>query len=440
MLESSINKKRLSFKSNPLISGAVFLDERLMLNKATLDASVDVPMVMMANNKTERAERFNRCAIAWTIAFATPFVTLPLTNRLAMKYIAGASKKLMSEESKLIELSNKYLVGKNETKKGIEEFVKNYKVSKLDKFYAGMFGKKPSQKAPDFREFITNNNGDFEKIRKKLVNAKMSVLAFDLAFTAGSLGSIGFFNNWRTKRKTGREGFSAEFNMADQKVTDERAKKYAKTEGLRKASFAALVGLITLMPLAIKKGLNTKETGKFGKFVKKHAHLTDYTDGIFMHRLPLFFAAISAYYGMSVASRNKTELKDNLIRAMVGQFAFFGGDIVIGSTLARISDKLFKTELLDKTASKSFMNKIIPPTRPLKELPEKSKKIGSGLFWLNLALLSLTMGFGTPYLINKMIKKDVKKDTDKDIKTTTNFSDDDYLKNSLEIFLNYSEN
>lgn len=57
---------------------------------------------------------------------------------------------------------------------------------------------------------------------------KNAVLSFDFAFTAGSLGSIGYYNNYLTKKKTGRKGFSAEFNMADKSVTDERARRYEK--------------------------------------------------------------------------------------------------------------------------------------------------------------------------------------------------------------------
>lgn len=154
----------------------------------------------------------------------------------------------------------------------------------------------------------------------------------------------------------------------------------------------------------------SNSAGKFTKYIKKHSAKFDYTDGIFMSRLPFFLTAIGAYFGLAMASRNETELKDNLIRSAVRQFAFFGGDILIGSILARLSDKLLKTELCKTDCAKNLFNKIIPPTRPLKELNGRSKNIGVALFWVNIASLSALIGFGTPHLINKMIKKDVKKD------------------------------
>lgn len=83
---------------------------------------------------------------------------------------------------------------------------------------------------------------------------------------------------------------------------------------------------------------------------------------------------------------------------------FFGGDLIIGSTLARLSDKYLKTEILDKNAPKTLLNKLVPPTRHLKDLSGSSRKIGTGLFWINMALLSLSLGFGVPALLNKMIK------------------------------------
>lgn len=56
-------KIREAFKSRFLVNSAVFLDERVLMNKAVLDASVDVPIVLMANNKTERRERINKAAV-----------------------------------------------------------------------------------------------------------------------------------------------------------------------------------------------------------------------------------------------------------------------------------------------------------------------------------------------------------------------------------------
>ncbi len=375
-----------SFKSNPIINTTSFIEERVLLNKALIDGAKDVSTVLQTNNKFERTERIRRFGLIWSLAFLTPFVTLPLTNRLAMKHIAKLSPEYFSKENNLIKLSNKYLQNSDLTKEGIEKLSKKC----------------------DFGVFSNNKNHNFEEIRKKIINAKTSVLAFDCLFTAGTAGSIGFLNRYITRKKTGKDGYSAEFNMADSESIEKRAEKYKKTEKLRNYIFIAALGLLTASPLLIKKGLNSK--GKFADFVKRHADKFDYNDGIFMKRLPFFIMTLVTDVGLMCSSRNKTELKDNAIRLSASQSAFFGGDIVIGSALAAASDKLFKTELLDKNCKKSFINKIIPPIKPIKDLQGKNKSIATGLFWVNMLSLFAIIGVGVPRMVNKMIKRDVKND------------------------------
>lgn len=385
----------VSFKCNPIISATSYIEDRVLLNKALLDASTDVATVINTNNKNERIERIRRFAVAWGVAFLTPLVTLPLTNRLAMKHVAKLTPKLISKENNLIELSNKFLSSKEAVKEGIEKLSKDKKT--------------------DYSKIIENCGGDYEKIRQRLINAKMSVLSFDFLFTSMTLGSIGFINRLITRKKTGRDGFSAEFNMADKDAIEQRAEKYKKTEKLREAIFIPAVILLAMAPLLLRKGLNA--TGKTADFIKKYADKFDYNDGVFMKRLPFLMMTLIADIGILLSSRNKTEVKDNAVRLSASQAAFFGGDIVIGSALAAISDKIFKTELLDKNCSKNWINRIIPPIKPVRTLKGKDKAIAAGLFWINMGALFTIMGVGIPKMLNKMIKKDVDKDLQSNLKT-----------------------
>lgn len=381
----------LSFKSNPIISATSYIEDRVLLNKALLDASTDVATVVNTNNKNERIERIRRFGVAWGVAFLTPLITLPATNRIAMKYIAKLTPKLFSKESNLIELSNKFLSDKEAVKEGI----KNLSINK----------------DTDYSKIIKNFNGDYEKIRKRLIDAKMAVLSFDFLFTSTALGSIGFINRLITRKRTGRDGFSAEFNMADKDSIEQRAEKYKKTEKLREAIFIPAVILLAMSPLILRKGLNS--TGKSADFIKKHAEKFDYNDGVFMKRLPFLMMTLVADIGILMSSRNKTEVKDNAVRLSASQLAFFGGDIIIGSALATLSDKLFGTELIDKNCNKNLINKIIPPIKPIRTLKGKDKAVAAGLFWINMGALFTIMGVGIPKMLNKMIKRDV----DKDLKT-----------------------
>lgn len=366
-----------------------FIEGKVLINKALIDASVDVPIVLMANNPTERRERINRAAICWSIAFLSPFVTLPLTNRLALKYIAKASKNFLGKENKIIEISNAFLKTEESAKRAIIEM-----------------GKKNGFNA----ENLAEKCGGFENLRKKIVNAKNLVLGFDFLLSAGTLGSVGYYNNWRTKKKTGRKGFSAEFNMADVNVTNERANKYEKRAPVRLGSFIALLGALTVLPVFLRKGLINNSNKGLSGYLNKFAHWFDYDSGICMRRLPLFLTVTSAYYGVATASRNETELKDNLIRSMFGTGVFFGGDVVIGSMLGQFSDKFFKTNVINKSDSKNAVKRFMPTIKHLKDLEGRSKTAGTIIFWINMCCLSAITGFGMPAMLNKMIKHDVNKD------------------------------
>lgn len=390
------NQQEQSFRSSALLNATANLEERVFLNKALLDiCGSDIPNVVMANNGQERRERFNRASLGFFLAFMSPFLTLPIANRFAMKRIAKLTPKFFSKESKAIGLSNKFLINAEETKKGLSKLSEHTKT--------------------DFQRLLEKVGGDYEKLRCNIIKAKTSVIAFDIAITSGALGGIGFINNYLTKKKTGQSGFSAEFKMADKETIEKRASTYEKNKKYRVATFIAGVGLISSLPFAIKKGLSSNKINKFTNFIKKHADKFDYNDSILMKRLPLFLTCFGGYLGVSMASRNKTELKDNVTRATFSNITFFGGDILFASLLGRLSDKLLKTQIIKKDVEKpnSILNKLIPPTRPLKELEGKSRPIGIALFWLNFIALSGMIGFGTPYLINKMIKRDVDKDINK---------------------------
>lgn len=409
MQVGTVQQTPINFKN---AGAAAFLEENVFLNKALLDASVDIPFVCFANNKTERRERTRRVLWNYTLVFLSPFVSLPLTSKFAMKYIAKLSKSFSAPESDLIKLSNKYLTSAEALKQGIKELPQKLLEDLSPKKLEKMSPKEKEEflKKYDFTDLLKNNNYDYEKIRKKLIDAKMSVLAFDFLFSTGSVAGMAFLNNALTKKKTNMDGYSAEFELADRETVEKRAAKYKKSEPLRKGITAGLIGLLTLLPLAIRKGLISDRNTDFVKFVKKHADKFDYTKGIFMKRLPLFLFLTVAMTGVAMASRNQTEVKNNLILNGTGLAVYFGGDVLINSTLARLSDKFLKTQIIDKTAPKTFMNKIIPPTVPIKKLSGKSQKIAKINFWLNFVTIAAAYGFGVPNLINKIVRKDLKND------------------------------
>ena len=99
-------------------------------------------------NNFERREKFNKSAFSFALGYISPLVTLPLTNRLAMRYVAKLTKSCFAKDSNLIQLSNKYLVNSKETKKGIEFLSQKLKT--------------------DYKPILERVGGDYEVLRKKL--------------------------------------------------------------------------------------------------------------------------------------------------------------------------------------------------------------------------------------------------------------------------------
>lgn len=392
--------KQKSFKGMTPYSLTAAFENRVLLNKAVFDVTCsDIPYVIMANNKEERRERINRSVLSFGLVFASPLLLLPLINRGAVKHIAGLTNKLMSKEHNIIKLSNKYLTDAEKTEEGLKELSKELGV--------------------DFNPVLERAENSYDTLRKRIINAKNTVLGCDFLLITGTFGNIGFFNNWQTRKRTGQKGYSAEMGMANKDIVENRAKDYEKSSKTRFRMFMGiLAGIVGGVPFAIKQGLSSSKSNKFTKFVVKHCEKFDYTNAIFMKRLPLAIGLIGAHTGIVLASRNNTELKDNAIRSSIPLAIFFGGDILMTSALGRLSDAVLKTKIInrEKTQNK-FLHKILPPTHSLNELEKigckTSKNVGMGLFWFNFAFLSALIGFVTPALINHIIKKDVSKDIEK---------------------------
>ena len=136
-----------------------------------------------------------------------------------------------------------------------------------------------------------------------------------------------------------------------------------------------------------------------------------------MKRLPLALTFWGAQCGIFMSSRNKTERKDNVIRGSNVLAIFFLGDLLLASILGRLSDKFLKTKIIKEDTEKTLLNKILPPVKDLEELKKlnspKTMRNAKRIFWINFVFLSALMGVITPYLINKIIKKDVSQDVEK---------------------------
>lgn len=425
-----IDSQQSTYKSNqqnPKFRGfSDLMMDNVFLNKTLFDLTgSDIPWVIMANNKEERRERINRASLSVGLIFLPPLLILPFVNKFAMNKIVKLTTEYSSKNYNAIRLSNKYLSSAEKTKEGLEELAKQKTFSNelRDMYYKYIKRKPAPEEKLDIKELLQNVKGEtsnekYDQLRKKISTAKNIVMSADLLLIAGVFGHIGFYNNWQTEKKTGQIGYSAEMKMADKEVIEGRAAKYKRNEKIRYGAFlATLAGVCVGVPTLIRHGVLTNKTGKISNFIKKHCEKLDYKDTIFMKRFALFMSFLAAHTGIFLASRNKTERKDNAIRSINTLILFFCGDLLLASGLGRLSDKFLKTKMMKQGDKKSLFNRILPSMKDLQEL--KATKSPNTLrnariiFWSNFIFLSLMNGVITPHIINKIIKKDVDADAQK---------------------------
>jgi hypothetical protein len=326
-----------------------------------------------------------------------------------MKYVGKLTKSLWSNSHKAIHISNKYLKDTESMMNELNKMANNTSRSPLEVLFNKLFPNKKYEQKIDIDKLLKACNGDKEKLRQKLIKSKNAVLSFDFLFSTGSVAGMAFLNNAITKKKTNMDGYSAEFEMADRSVVEKRAEKFKKTEPLRKGIAASLIAMLAAFPFAIRKGLiSPKDTG-FSGYIKKVAKNFDYTSGIYMKRLPLFLFLTVGMTGVALASRNQTEVKNNLLINGAGLAGYFGGDLLINSILSKASDKILKTNIVDRSVPKTFLNKIITPTIPIKNLKGKSKNVAVVNFFITFAAVALLYGLGIPTLMNKITRNDISK-------------------------------
>ena len=172
MLASLNNQPAVCFKN---AGAAAFLEENVMLNKALLDASVDVPFVVFSNNKIERKERLRRVSVNYSLCFLSPFLTLPLTNRLAMKYVGKLTKSLWSNNHKALHISNRFLNNTDSMMQELNRMSKKTNKDPFDILFNKIASNKKKEQILNIDELLKSCDGDKEKLRKKLIAAKNSV-------------------------------------------------------------------------------------------------------------------------------------------------------------------------------------------------------------------------------------------------------------------------
>lgn len=417
-------KEKLNFKNCLGLSSSV--QQNAVLNRALIETGGIVPWLIKTNNNEELKERIINLSIFFALAFFAPILNVPFANRIAMKF-CGLTDSIFDNNHKAIQLSNEYLTNKDKVIEGLKKYnttsnavnkksLEKFYTSPIEKFYNKIKGRKENNNI-NMKKLLEKCNNSPELLRKRLIKSKNWVLFSDLIISGITLGFLGFLNNYLTEKRTGKSGFSAELEMADSKIIEERSAQYKKNKKRNINILLAEIALLSgVVPLAINKGLSSNKVNRLTKFVKAHPNLTNYTKGIYMSRFTMLLTMIMNLSGLSLAARNNTEKKDLAIRNSIIIPVFLGGDLLTTSLISSIFDKVFNTKLTEKSNNKGILRKIFPKFKSLEKINEevskgmvskKHKGLATGVYWGNMALCAASIAYFVPTICNKMIKQDV---------------------------------
>ncbi|MFA7659162.1 MAG: hypothetical protein WCY19_06995 [Candidatus Gastranaerophilaceae bacterium] len=406
-----------------------------------------IPTSLNANNKHEARERILGSSIYFAIAFLSPFVTMPLFNKFLLKK-AGITEKFGEKGVEIVRLSKEHLIeNAQKMKNGLDELIfdlkENPNTSKKTK-------EKFKNVDKDFQK-ILDRFPDKEVLRTKLLKTHTKIAIADYIITGAMLIATCFGVRELTKKLSGRTGFSAEYKMADEEYTKKNTEKHEKNK-LKK-----IIGSIAIM-LAGSIGINKfieksflKEAPKgLMKAIKNNAKNFNYTDGKFMKILPYaLITLVGDTPAFLSSSRDKYELRDSSVRLAMCYLIFFGGDAVLNRIAGGLLDKMFNTKIVNKEGlneKSSMWKKMTAPIYSLQDLNKKTdwdtklikrtKRAGVGMYWLNLALITLILGTAIPKALNFVLRKSVNKDLNKN---PQNDYPNNVSENSKETFKKFSD-
>lgn len=387
-----------------------YIQSNATLNRATIELlGCEVPLTVMANNRDERIERIIRGSLFVLAAFVAPLASMPFLNRFFLKK-EGLLEHL--NEKHVLQLSKQYLTKDSELmKEGFKKTVEELENTKKPKF-------------KDCAKHFDNVLKRFpaEQLRHKLIKVHKNVFLVDFLIASLCSISIPWISNYVTERRTKRVGYVGEFKIAGKDYTDKMATTHEKLKKVKMGlsfTMPILAGCLVAKKLHNAMKLPEKQLGAIGQHLKRKIQLFDYKDAIYMSKMgyltTMFAGDLPCYM---LACRDKHEFKMRMTLWSVFMAMLFGGDFVLNNMAGRACDAKFGTKLMDTKGFEKagFFKKFLMNVNSFEKLNKMAKvspatkKAALAMYWGNLALTTILLGFGMNVVINRNMKKDVKKD------------------------------
>lgn len=416
---------KTSFKAGGLYNITAQVQQNTILNRGLIDlGGCAVPQMVMSNNNDERIERGVILGLYFVTDFLAPFVLLPFFNKRFLSK-NGIVKNFTNNERRIIEVSKKHLISDAKTmEEGIIATAEKLELEAKQK-------DRTINIKQDFMS-ILNRYKNKDELREKLIKTHEKVLFSDFLTTALMWCSIPWIGMTVTKLRTKRSGFSATYGMIDESESKKNAQKY-ESEKKKKLLLSGLLGCVPsfIFPKLVTAGMKGKSK-VLNSVIKKIPESFNYSKGIFPSKL--IFATIwllSDYPSQIISSRDKYEMRDRAVRGAGTIAVFFCGDFVLNNIFGRLSDKILKTQIMDRSKLKrsdGFLKKLTLHPKSFDELDsllkvdekvlKRTKSMGAALYWLTLCANMAILGFALPSALNRLLKNDLvkKKDQNQSLK------------------------
>ena len=232
---------------NGLYNATAFIQNHTLLNRGLTNiGGCAIPNAIMSNTRAEALERIGMSALSVSFAFVMPLFLLPKYNKFFLKH-NGIVSNFKNNEKKIIQVSKEFLT--SDTKTMIEGIKSSAKILKAEK---------------EFDEILLRFKGREEELKQKLLKAHEGILRSDFMSTGLLMGSIPWIATGITELKTGRKGFSATFDMLEEKEVSKKEHRQSKLKrALGTLAFAFIPGII--ISKSVTKGLTAPKVN-FIKF------------------------------------------------------------------------------------------------------------------------------------------------------------------------------
>jgi hypothetical protein len=267
--------------------------------------------------------------------------------------------------------------------------------------------------------------------RQAVLHSKFWILTIGLTMMAAKGQLYSWVKNWLTEKRSGKKGFSGEFNYTDQAYRDKKSEAYYRD---KKKRMLISVGCGLMASIGFPLAVLGMAKGVPGlKRLKKLLPRFNYVDGIFMpNEVFLVHTLFNYNLPMLLSCRDEHEFREKLSRCLAFDFFFYLGDDLIAGKVARLLEKLWRLKQPVSQIKRGFLGFKFRHANTLESVyTQKVAQLGANYAkdpaykaawwsWLSgLSGTSLGLGLTIPVLNNIYTYKAVQQDLNTSATGTT---------------------